>query len=202
MVKCSRSAHSEPRLDGAVHVVAVQGDVAHAVHRLRTRHPAEPARRLAHDDLHADWRRLYAMRCELSLSTLYPHPPSTSKEGLFIRECTVEDVYEVQCRNLSMNPSSISLVYSNIFDSAMSNTAHINWAQFIYHRLCAIRGARCSRHPVGRYFATHVPREGMLRIPILYCTLPVLYTCLTNSQRVWAQLLYCCFVVSVAECVL
>ena len=55
-----RRARAEPRLVGAVHVVAVQGDVAHALHRLRTRHPAEPARRLAHYDLHAHRRRLYA----------------------------------------------------------------------------------------------------------------------------------------------
>ena len=55
-----RCARAEPRLVGAVHVVAVQGHVAHAVHRLRARHPAEPARRLAHDDLHAHRRRLYA----------------------------------------------------------------------------------------------------------------------------------------------
>ena len=53
----------EGRLGRAVHVVAVQGALAHVVHRLRPLPAPESHRRLAHHDQHADGRHLLRHVC-------------------------------------------------------------------------------------------------------------------------------------------
>ena len=57
---CARVCAAGEAVARAVHVGAVQDAVAHALHRLRAKRAAGPHGRLAHHDLYAHRRHLYA----------------------------------------------------------------------------------------------------------------------------------------------